>query len=70
MKMTAEYLEHARQFERLAATTTDPKLKAQFLDQAATYRNLAHRRVAQFALADDPIEAARIELKQLSRIIR
>jgi hypothetical protein len=47
MKTAAEYLETAHQFERLAATTADPNLKVQFLDQAANYRKLAQGRIAQ-----------------------
>jgi hypothetical protein len=33
MKMIAEYLEHAIQFETLASESTDAKLKASLLDQ-------------------------------------
>jgi hypothetical protein len=39
-----EYLENARQFERLAADETNPAIKAQFQNQADAYRNLAQRR--------------------------
>jgi hypothetical protein len=39
-----EYLENARQFERLAADETNPAIKAQFQSQADAYRNLAQRR--------------------------
>jgi hypothetical protein len=39
-----EYLENARQFERLAAEETDPAIKAQFENQADAYRKLAQRR--------------------------
>lgn len=41
MKLVAEYLEQAVQFERLAATEKDPQLKAQFEKQAAAYHRLA-----------------------------
>ena len=46
MQRLAEYLEHARKFERLAAEETNPQLKAQFEQQAVSYRNLAERRAA------------------------
>jgi hypothetical protein len=39
-----EYLENARQFERLAADETNPAIKVQFQNQADAYRNLAQRR--------------------------
>jgi hypothetical protein len=39
-------LEHARQFEHLAAEETNPEIKAQFEKQAAAYRKLAERRAA------------------------
>ena len=39
--MIAEYLEHALQFERLAALEENPSLKAEFEDQARAYRKLA-----------------------------
>lgn len=42
-----EYLENARQFDRLAADETNPAIKAQFEKQAVAYRKLAERR-AQF----------------------
>jgi hypothetical protein len=41
MKMVAEYLEHALNFERMAAAESDPQLKANFEKQAAAYRKLA-----------------------------
>jgi len=46
MQRLAEYLEHARKFERLAAEETNRQLKAQFEQQAGSYRNLAERRAA------------------------
>jgi hypothetical protein len=46
MQRLAEYLEHARQFEHLAAEETNPEIKAQFEKQAAAYRKLAERRAA------------------------
>ena len=44
MKMIAEYLEHALQFERMAREATDPALKESFLKQAVAYRKLATER--------------------------
>jgi len=44
MLKLAEYLEHARQFERLAAEETNLIIKAQFEKQAESYRKLAERR--------------------------
>jgi hypothetical protein len=44
MKMIAEYLEHAMQFEHMAAAEVNPDLKTQFLKQAADYRKLAGKR--------------------------
>jgi hypothetical protein len=38
MKMVVEYLEYARNLERLAAHETNPDLKAVFERQAAAYR--------------------------------
>jgi hypothetical protein len=35
MKMLAEYLERALEFERMAANETDPQVKAQLERQAA-----------------------------------
>lgn len=53
MKMIAEYLEHAQNFERMAAAETNPTIKAVFEKQAATYRKLAADRTKQYGL-DDP----------------
>jgi hypothetical protein len=50
MKLLAEYLEHAIQFERLAAGENDPALKAQFEYQANAYRKLAAKRAEQYGL--------------------
>lgn len=44
MRMIAEYLEKAVNFEQMAARETDPKLKADLLAQAAAYRKLAAER--------------------------
>jgi bacterioferritin (cytochrome b1) len=53
MKMIAEYLEHALNFERMAAEETNPAIKAVFEKQAAAYRKLIAARAKQFGL-DDP----------------
>jgi hypothetical protein len=53
MQRLAEYVENARQFERLAADETNPAIKAQFENQADAYRNLAERR-ARFLQAVKP----------------
>ena len=41
MKMLAEYLEHALEFERMAAREQNPEIKAQLQKQAEAYRKLA-----------------------------
>jgi hypothetical protein len=51
MKMLAEYQEHALNFEKLAAEEQDPKLKEQFLKQAAAYRKLAAERAKKLGPA-------------------
>ena len=48
--MIAEYLEHALQFERMAAEATDPALKESLRKQAAAYRNLASERAERQGL--------------------
>ncbi len=54
MKMLAEYLEHALQFEQWAKETKDAKLKEQFLKQAAEYRELAEERAVVIGM-DKPL---------------
>ena len=51
MKMVAEYLEHALDFERLAAAEKDPELKASLLKQAEAYRKLAADRALRDTLS-------------------
>ncbi|PAY06783.1 hypothetical protein CK489_28450 [Bradyrhizobium sp. UFLA03-84] len=51
MKMVAEYLECAHQFERMATHETDPKLKADFEDQALAYYKLAANRAREMKLS-------------------
>jgi len=48
--MVAEYLEHALQFERMAAQEADPKLRTSFEAQAAAYRKLAEKRARELKL--------------------
>jgi hypothetical protein len=48
--MIAEYLEHAVQFDLLARTEENQNLKADFEEQAATYRKLAAERSKKFGL--------------------
>ena len=48
--MIDEYLEHAIQFERMAADATDPIFKESLQKQAATYRRLAEKRAAELKL--------------------
>jgi hypothetical protein len=50
MKMLAEYLERALQFEQWAKETKDAKLKEQFLKQAAEYRELAQERAIEIGM--------------------
>jgi hypothetical protein len=54
MKMIAEYLEHALQFERMAADEENPKIKAQFEKQALAYRKLAAERAAKLGMEPPP----------------
>ncbi len=50
MKMVAEYLEKAQQFERFAASETDPRRKAGLQAQATAYRKLAEKRAKDHGL--------------------
>ena len=54
MKMVAEYLEKALDFERLAALENDPELKASLMKQAAAYRQLAADRALRDTLTPLP----------------
>ena len=51
MKMVAEYLERAHQFERMAEHETDPKLKADFERQASAYYKLAEKRAVDMGFS-------------------
>jgi hypothetical protein len=55
--MIAEYLEHALQFERLAAEEPNPDLRAQLEKQAAAYRKLAAERTKTLGLDSLPRDA-------------
>ena len=50
MKMLAEYLDMAIKFEQMASHENDPKLKAEFEKQAATYRKLAEKSAKEYGL--------------------
>jgi hypothetical protein len=43
VKTAADYLEHADEFERMAAAATDPALKEALTKQAKAYRKLAEK---------------------------
>jgi hypothetical protein len=65
MKMLAEYLEHAIQFERMADETEDGALKEQFLKQAEEYRKLAEKRAIQIGFRKPPPQSQAIASEQL-----
>ena len=50
MKMLAEYLEKAVEFEAMAAREKDAKLKVDLEKQAVAYRKLAVSRAKQYNL--------------------
>jgi hypothetical protein len=52
--MLAEYVDHALQFEHMAADEANPGLKAKFLAQATDYRKLAAKRAVVLGLAYPP----------------
>jgi hypothetical protein len=54
VKMIAEYLEHAFQFERMTANEKNAELEAQLQNQAAAYRKLAAERANKLALRPPP----------------
>ena len=51
MKMIAEYLEHALQFERLANEEKNLKFREELLKQAKDYRQLADERARSLDIA-------------------
>jgi hypothetical protein len=56
VKLVAEYLDRAHEFERLAADESNPKLKEDLEKQAAAYRKLAEKRAATFRNVSDPAD--------------
>jgi hypothetical protein len=50
VKLIAEYLERAHQFERMAAAEKDSRLKADFEKQALAYHKLAEKRARETGL--------------------
>ncbi len=54
MKMVAEYLQKAQEFERFAASETNATRKAEFLSQADAYRKLAVKRAKDQGLSLPP----------------
>jgi hypothetical protein len=50
MKLLADYLDRATQFEKLAAEESNPELKRQFEHQAKSYRGLAAKRAQELGL--------------------
>jgi hypothetical protein len=50
MKLVADYLDRAAQFERMAAETDDPELKGQLRKQAEDYWKLATKRATQLGV--------------------
>jgi hypothetical protein len=61
MKRLNEYIERAKDLERLAADERDAAFKAELLDQAAAYRKLAARRARQHGLPPPEAEGPRRE---------
>lgn len=56
MKMVAEYLEKALDFERLAKDETDSELKESLFAQAQAYRKLAEERTRRMGWAPPPLK--------------
>lgn len=54
VKMVAEYLEKAHEFERFAATEQDADRRAELLVQAEAYRKLAAKRAKEQGLPFPP----------------
>jgi hypothetical protein len=54
MKMIAEYLQKAQEFERFAASENDATRKADLLAQAEAYRKLATKRAKDQGLTISP----------------
>jgi hypothetical protein len=54
VRMIAEYLEHAVNFERMASEASDPALKEALKKQAIAYRKLAAERAERQGLPRPP----------------
>jgi len=54
VKMIAEYLERALEFENIAAEATDAILKEALIDQALAYRRLATERAQKLRVPIPP----------------
>jgi len=52
--MLAEYLDHALEFERMAANEQNPQVKVQLEKQAAAYRKLAAGRAKLLGMEPPP----------------
>jgi len=59
MKMIAEYLEHAIEFDKMAAQERDSNMKTRLLDQAEAYRKLARERASKLKLPIPPESSPR-----------
>jgi hypothetical protein len=57
MKLLNEYLERAKNLERLAEDECASRFKAELSNQAAAYRKLAAKRADQLGLSRPPPEA-------------
>jgi hypothetical protein len=49
MKLIAEYMDRALNFEHMAVLERNPEVKAQLEKQAAAYRKLAERRAEEIS---------------------
>jgi len=61
MRLMNECLERAAHFQSLAETETDPKLKAQLIDQAKAYLKLAGKRAKELGLPPPSLPPRRAE---------
>jgi hypothetical protein len=57
MKLIAEFLEKALQFEQMAHEATDPAFKASLVKQAGAYRTLAEERAVSLKVKLPPRDA-------------
>jgi hypothetical protein len=55
VKMLAEYLDHALEFERMSSRESDPRVRAQLEQQALAYRKLAAARAKKLGLEPPPV---------------